>query len=67
MNILQRIVDDLVSIGDSQSGFVPERGTADAIFVVWQMQEKCIAVNKHNYMAFLTLEKAFNCVPRIFI
>ena len=55
----------LVSIGDSESDFVPERGTTDAIFVVWQMQEKCLAVNKHIYMAFLALVKAFNCVPQI--
>ena len=38
MKILERIVDGLirqvVSIGDSQFGFVPGRGTTDAIFVV---------------------------------
>ena len=38
MKILERIVDDLiqkaVSIDDSQSDFVPERGPTDAIFVV---------------------------------
>ena len=60
MKILQRIVDGLVSIGDSQSGFAPERGTTDAIFVVRQMQEKCLAVHTHIYMAFLALEKALN-------
>ena len=44
MKILERIVDGLirqvVSIDDSQFGFVPGRGTTDAIFVVWQLQEK---------------------------
>ena len=49
----------------SYSLFVPERGTTDAIIVVWQMQEKCRAVNKHINMAFLALEKAFICVLRI--
>ena len=38
MKILERIVDglirQLVSIDDSQFGFVPGRGTTDAIFVV---------------------------------
>ena len=67
MTILQIIADSLVSICDSQLDFVPERGTADAIFVVWQMQEKCLALNKHIYMAFLALVNAFNCVPQIFI
>ena len=50
MKILERIVDGLirqvVSIDDSQFGFVPGRGTTDAIFVVRQLQEKYLAVNK---------------------
>ena len=43
MKVLERIVDGLirqvVSIDDSQFGFVPGRGTTDAIFVVRQLQE----------------------------
>ena len=68
MKILERIVDGLirqvVSIDDSQFGFVPGRGTTDAIFVVRQLQEKYLAVNKRLYMAFVDLEKAFDHVPR---
>ena len=68
MKILERIVDGLirqvVSIDDSQFGFVPGRGTTDAIFVVGQLQEKYLAVNKRLYMAFVDLEKAFDLVPR---
>ena len=68
MKILERIVDGLirqvVSIDDSQFGFVPGRSTADAIFVVRQLQEKYLAANKRLYMAFVDLEKAFDCVPR---
>ena len=68
MKILERIVDGLirqvVSIGDSQFGFVPGKGTTDAIFVVRQLQEKYLAVNKRLYMAFVDLEKAFDRVPR---
>ena len=63
MKILERIVDglirQLVSIDDSQFGFVPGRGTTDAIFVVRQLQEKYLATNKRLYMAFIDLEKAF--------
>ena len=48
--ILERIVDglirQLVSIDDSQFGFVPGRGTTDAIFVVRQLQQKYLAANK---------------------
>ena len=68
MKILERIVDgpigQLVSTDDSQFGFVPGRGTTDAIFVVRQLQEKYLAVNKRLYMAFVDLEKAFDRVPR---
>ena len=68
MEVLDRIVDrlirQLVSINDSQFGFVPGRGTTDAIFVEKQLQEKYLAANKRLYMAFVDLEKAFDGVPR---
>ena len=68
MKVLERIVDDLirqvVSIDDSHFGYVPGRGTTDAIFVVRQLQEKYLAANKRLYMAFVDLEKAFDRVPR---
>ena len=70
MKVLKSIVDGLirqvqvVSIDDSQFGFVPGRGTTDAIFVVRQLQEKYLAANKRLYMAFVDLEKAFDRVPR---
>ena len=61
MKVLERIVDglirQLVSINDTQFGFVPGRGT---IFVVRQLQEKYLAANKRLYMAFVDLEKAFD-------
>ena len=67
MKIPECIVDGLirqvVSIDDSQFGSVPGRGTLDAIFVVRQLQEKYLAVNKRLYMAFLDLEKSLDCVP----
>ena len=67
MKVLERIVDGLirqvVSIDDSKFGFVPGRGTTDAIFVVRQLQEKYLAANKRLYMAFVDLEKAFDRVP----
>ena len=66
MKILERIVDGLIrqlmSINDSQFGFVPGRDSTDAIFVVRQLQEKYlhVAANKRLYMAFVDLEKAFD-------
>ena len=71
MKILERIADDLirqlVSINDSQFGFLPGRGTTDTIFVARQLQEKYLTANKRLYMAFVDLEKAFDQVPRKFI
>ena len=58
------LIRQLVSVDDSQFGFVPGRGTTDAIFVVRQLQEKYLAANKRLYMAFVDLQKAFDRVPR---
>ena len=64
MKVPERIVNGLirqvVSIDDSQFGFVPGRGTTDAIFVIRQLQEKYLAANKRLYMAFVDLMKAFD-------
>ena len=57
MKILERIVDGLirqvVSIDDSQFGFVTGRGTTDAIFVVRQLQEKYLGANKRLVLPVL--------------
>ena len=47
-----------------QFGFMPGRGTTDAIFILRQLQEKHLAKNKKLYFAFVDLEKAFDRVPR---
>ena len=57
-------VRERISIDDMQFGFMPGRGTTDAIFILKQLQEKHLAKNKKLYFAFVDLEKAFNCVPR---
>ena len=61
---MDSLIRQVVSIDDSQFGFVPGRGTTDAIFVVRQLQEKYLAANKRLYIAFVDLEKAFDRVPR---
>ena len=47
-----------------QFGFMPGRGTTDAIFLVRQLQEKYLGKKKNLYFAFIELEKAFDWVPR---
>ena len=68
MKVLERLVDgltrQLVSIDDSQFGFVPGRGTTDAFFVVRMLQEKYLAASKRLYMALVALEKEFDRVPQ---
>ena len=68
MKVLERVVEGLirqrVEIDEMQCGFMSGRGTTDAIFIVRQLQEKHLAANKPLYMAFVDLEKAFDCVPR---
>ena len=68
MKVLERVVEGLirqrVEIDEMQCGFMSGRGTTDAIFIVRQLQEKHLAANKPLYMAFIDLEKAFDCVPR---
>ena len=48
-----------------QFGFMPGRGTTDAIFILRQMHKKHIARKKDLFFAFVDLEKAFDRVPRI--
>ena len=47
-----------------QFGFVPGRGTTDAIFLLRQLQEKYLGKRKNLYLTFVDLEKAFDRVPR---
>ena len=68
VKVTERIADNLirqvVTIDESQFGFVPGRDTTDAIFVIRQLKEKYLTVSKHIYMAFVGLEKAFDRVPQ---
>ena len=68
MKVYERVLDarirQQVDIDAMQCGFMPGKGTTDAIFVVRQMQEKHLAKKKDLYFAFIDLEKAFDRVPR---
>ena len=61
MRVLGRVAGNFlrhqVRIDDMPFGFMPERSTTDAIFIVRQLQEKFNAVSKTLYTAFIDLEK----------
>ena len=49
---------------NSQCGFQPDRSTTDMIFMVRQVQEKCLEQNMNLYSVFIYLTKALDKVNR---
>ena len=45
---------------DMQFGFMPGKGTFDAVFILWRMQEQYLAKQKKLHVCFVYLEKAFD-------
>ena len=62
--VLERRIRTLVNLNKIQFGFMPGKGTVDAIFIVRRMQEEYQKKNKKLYMCFVNMEKAFDRVPR---
>ena len=63
--VLEKRIGCQVSIDNMQFGFMPGKGTTDAIFIMRQVQEKHQAKKKKKlYYAFVDLENAFDRVPR---
>ena len=62
--VLEKRIRCQVSIDNMQFGFMPGKGTTDAIFIMQQVQEKHQTKRKKLYYGFVDLEKAFDRVPR---
>ena len=63
IKLLERVLKNKirchVSIDNMQFGFMPGKGTTDAIFIMRQVQEKHQSKKKKLYYGFVDLEKAF--------
>ena len=53
-HVLDTFLRDIVDTESMQFGFVPERGTADA--VISQLQQKFITADKPLYLAFVDMD-----------
>ena len=62
--VLERRIRESVNIDSMQFGFMPGRGTTDALFVVRRMQEEYRDKKKKLYMCFVDIEKTFDRDPR---
>ena len=66
--ILSRIARRVEEVlPESQCGFRSKRGTADMIFAVRQLQEKCKEQKMDLYMVFIDLTKAYDTVNRVLL
>ena len=64
LRVLGKRIKCQVSIDNMQFGFMPGKGTTDAMFIMRQVQEKPQAKKKKMCYSFVDLEKVFDRVPR---
>ncbi|XP_015776010.1 PREDICTED: uncharacterized protein LOC107354102 [Acropora digitifera] len=62
--LLERRMRLMVKVDEMQFGFMPGKGTIDAVFILRRLQEEYLDKEKKLYMHFVDLEKALNRFPR---
>ena len=55
--LLEKRLRKIVAIDDMQFGFIPDKGTIDAVFILRHIQGEYLAKQKKLYMCFVDLEK----------
>ena len=64
MNVEERVLDKrnhrIVGVDEMQYGFMPERGTIAAVFILRSQQEEYHAKGKMLYLCLVDPEKAFD-------
>ena len=68
MKIFEKVIEqkiwEVVDIHAMLFGFMPGKGTIDAIFIACQLQEKYLEKKMKLFFAYVNLEKAQDWVPR---
>jgi hypothetical protein len=68
MKVVERVflmrLRKMVEIDEMQCGFMPGKGTVDALFMARMLQERYGRKKRKLYMCFVDLENAFDRVPR---
>ena len=62
--VLERRMRRMVKVDEMQFGFMPGKGTIDAVFILTRLQEEYVDKERKLYMCFVDLEKALDRVPR---
>ena len=62
--VFERRLRNMVTVNEMQCGFMPGKGTVDALFMARMLQESYGKKKRRLYMCFVDLEKAFDRVPR---
>jgi hypothetical protein len=68
MKLWERIIEHrlrgVTNVIENQFGFLPERSTMEAIFLIRQLIERCKEQKKDMHMIFIDLEKVYDKVTR---